>query len=305
MQIESAPAAPAPASPSSAPEVESPAPAPVAVDTRSARQRETDGRFARANSPAKRAIMAQAMAEDRGAPDVADDNLKAVEKTPVDASTVVGEAKQDTPSLAASDDPTSWAPQAQKAHAELTERVTRHESELSQWHEAGPKAVQQNMRLHEENKILRAALESAGGSVDQRDLDLIGYRVNDESVARATEIESARQEHAQEQQTAQIKSKATADAKVFIDDIRSQAKASGVEMKEVAAIVHQNISLRRDPGIAEAIQQVKDLQLLRQRKVNAGAPSTVSRSIPAGTTMPKDRSDAGKLARLRALGHDI
>ena len=241
--------------------------------------------------------MAEAMAEERGAPEVADDAPKAIEKAPaveVAAAPAV-----------ATDDPASWAPAAQKAHAELTQRVQAHESELSKWHEVGPRAVQQNQRLHEENKVLRAALEAAGGEVDQRDLDLIGYRVNDESVARETAAAAARAEYAQQQQVEQSKAKATQEARGFVDDLKAQAKAAGVPLEDVAQLVHANVSMRRDPGVAAAIQQVKDLQLLRQRQANAAAPSTVSRSIPAGTTMPKDRSDAGKLARLRALGHDI
>ncbi len=297
----------APASaPASAPAPEAPAATPLSpqAEAKAERARAADGRFARANSAAKQAMRANGAAD----ADVTVESIKpeAIEKKPVDVAAIVApEVKAAPPASTVTADPKTWPAPVQAVHAELTAKVQSYEADLAKWHEAGPKAVQQNTRLHEENKLLRAALEQAGGTIDQRDLDLIGYRVTESTSARMAEAQRARDEQAQVQQKQIAQARATDEATTFVADLRTQAKAAGVSFDEVGAIVHTNIALKRDPNVAGAIQQVKDLQLLRQRQAGNAAPSVVRQSIPAATTMPRDRSPAGKLARQIAAGFDV
>jgi hypothetical protein len=249
------------------------------------------------------------------------DESRATPAQPDDAA--VGDAKADAPKAAEADqskaqpeaekqeapadlsDPKAWPEPARKAHGELTAKVSQYEGELAKWHEAGPKAVQQNLRLHEENKLLRSLLDQHQVPVDQRDLDLINYRVGEQSAQRMAEVQRMRDEASQTQQKEFAQARANDEAKVFVDDMRTQAKTAGVPFEEVAQFVAADLAMKRPADVAGAIKRAKDLQLLAQRQANSTAPTPVTRTIPAGTQMPKDRSYAGKLARLQSSGFDV
>lgn len=309
-----APAPSAPASPPSTSAATSEAPASEARSS-SDRARGERGRFvpSRGQTPAKQRILRESLGDTMREMPAKPDDAAVVETKPgeeapkqadADESKAPEAQKPETPATV-TDDPKSWPEPARKAHGELTAKVGQYEAELSKWHEAGPRAVQQNVRLHEENKLLRGLLEQNQVPIDQRDLDLINYRVGEQTSQKMAEAQRMRDEQSQQQQQQIAQARAQDEARSFVEDMRAQAKTAGVAFEEVAQFAAADLAMKRPVDVAAAIKRVKDLQLLQQRQVNAASPSPVKQSIPAGTQMPKDRSYAGKLARLQSSGFDV
>jgi hypothetical protein len=201
--------------------------------------------------------------------------------------------------------PETWPEKVREAHEALQAEVDTHKQTIGQWEDIGRRAVEQNRRLAEEVKLLRAALEQSGGTIDPRDLQLMDYRVRDESVQRMAESQRRRDEYAQHQAQEREQATIKAEAQKAVAQMVAVAKAKGVDVRALYAAQKTAAALGEQITYEDAAQRVLDQLEWRQKQKNAAAPTTTVSSIPAGTTMPKSRTRQGRLDRLRALGHNI
>lgn len=240
---------------------------------------------------------------DREAPKVPDDEpAKVAAEKPAEQEKPAAEQKQ--PEV--SDDPKTWPEPARVAHEQLAAQVAEHKQTLDRWQDAGRKAVEQNRRLAEEVKLLRGVVQQAGLQIDPRDIELIRYRVGEQTQRETVEQQQAREAAQQEQARQQAQMQAKNEAAALVQKIGAAAKAAGVPARDVGLLVHAQIGIDGKADIEAAIRDVKDRLTLRQQQVNAQAPSIAHQpSIPTSNTRPHDRSRAGKESRLRQWGVDF
>lgn len=239
----------------------------------------------------------------RDTPVVPDDAAAKPIETKQDATKPEAEKKAEQPKAPeVTDDPKSWPEPARRAHEAVAAKVAGYEAEIGKWREAGPKAVEQNRRLAEEVKLLRGLVEQHGLTVDPRDVELIRYRVGEQTSAQMVEAHQRRQQAAEEQQRQYAQQQAKQEAQNLVAEISRAAQAAGVPARDVGLLVHAQLGVDGKADIAGAVQDVKDRLTLRQQQVNAAAPSSVHSSIPTSNVQPHDRSRAGKEARLKRWG---
>jgi len=234
----------------------------------------------------------------------------AAEAPKADAAGAVVEAKaepvKETPKpVEFSDDPQSWPEPARQALESTKAELASFQERISKFEEIAPRAIEQNQRLAEELKLARALLEQNGLSLDQRDLDLLGYRVKENNAQKMAEMQAARDAQAAEMQAEARKAQAATQAQGWLADAQTQAKKAGVEFADVGEILMGQLAAKKSPDIARAIALVQGQQLAKQREANRAAPSPIVSSVPAGTTLPRDRTTQGRLDRLRQLGHAV
>lgn len=242
---------------------------------------------------------------ERKAPEVADDALEE-EQQSTEAKPATKEKKAEQPKAPdVTDDPKTWPEPARRVHEELSAQVQAHAQEIDQWRQAGPKAIEQNRRLAEEIKLLRGIVQQANLSVDPRDLELIRFRVGEQSQSELSQLRQQQEQAQQEQQRQQAQARAKQEAQALVSQIADAAKAAGVPARDVGLLVHAQIGVDGKADVAAAVRDVKDRLTLQQQRVNASAPSPMHTSIPTSNTRPHDRSRAGKEARLRQWGVDV
>lgn len=235
---------------------------------------------------------------ERETPAIADDVTPAT----AEVAAAAVEAKPEAPKVDVTDDPQTWPEPAQRAHEAVTAKVAGYEAELGKWREAGPRAVQQNQRLAEENKLLRSVVQQAGAQIDPRDLDLIGYRVAESAQKQKAEWDAKRAEHEKTQGVEAQRAEGRREAVRLVNEITTAAKGAGLDMREVGLIVHSQIALNGKPDIGAAVQLVKDRALLAHRQAAANTPAPVRSTLPSSNLQPHDRSRLGKEARLKQWG---
>lgn len=221
-----------------------------------------------------------------------------------------GEPAKDIPApVEFSDDPTSWPEPARAALESTKAELAGFQEQIGQYETLVPRAIEQNQRLAEELKLWRALGEANGMSLDQRDVDLVGYRVKETNATKLAQMAEQRQtaeaQRAQQQQQQAAQLQAQSKASAWLSDVQAQAKKAGVEMADVATILHSQVAAKREPDVAGAIEWAKAKALAKQREVNAKAPTSIATTVPSGTTLPRDRTTEGRLNRLRQLGHAV
>lgn len=214
-------------------------------------------------------------------------------------------AKETPKPVEFSDDPASWPEQARKAFESTRAETTRIQEQIAKYEEIAPRAIEQNMRLAEELKLWRALGEQNGMSLDPRDIDLVGYRVKENNAQKMAEAAAQREQFEAQRAQEARKAQAATQAQSWLVSVQQQAKAAGVDFQDVATILHSHVAAKRDPDVAGAIEWAKAKQLAKQREVNASVPTSIKTSVPAGTTLPRDRTTQGRLDRLRQLGHEV
>jgi len=214
------------------------------------------------------------------------------------------EAKPDDENVVDESDPASWSEPARAAIEQAQAQLTEYAETVSEWEHAGRAAIEQNQRLANEVALLRLYLAQANIEVDPRDAELIRYRTGEQVKTDFSQMEQKRAE-AQQQAAAharqqQINSIAQQEAKALI----AAANGAGVPAKEVAAVVFAHSQLGQNISYEDAVAEVKERHDLRQRKVNKTAPTMVT-SRTSGSSVERDRSVEGRLARLRLLGENV
>lgn len=240
-----------------------------------------------------------------GAPK-ADDVEISADAAVTPAADAKGEPAKDIPApVEFSDDPATWPEQARKAFESTKAEAARISEQIAKYEEIAPRAIEQNMRLAEELKLWRALGEQNGLSLDERDVDLVGYRVKENNAQKLAEAQAARDEQAKQMQAEARKAQAAQQAQSWLADVQAQAKKAGVDFQDVATILHSHVAAKREADVQGAIEWAKAKQLAKQREVNKAAPTPLATSVPAGTTLPRDRTAQGRINRLRQLGHDL
>lgn len=219
------------------------------------------------------------------------------------------EAKPEVPAELNAEDPQTWPEQIRAAHEQVQAQLTEMQEANGKWEQLFPRAIEQNKVLLKQLELWRALGEEHGISPDDRDIKLAQYQVKETNATKLAEMaaqrEQAQQEAQQKAQQEQRQAVAKQQAQGFVADVQKQAKKAGVDYADVARLLHADLAAGKEADVAGAIEWAKARNLSKQRTVNGAAPASINTSIPAGTTMPRDRSSAGRLSRLRALGHDV
>jgi hypothetical protein len=297
----------APAAAPSAP----PAAAPQSSGPPAQAGRAPDGRFAAGERKGRGETRRRILQESQSAPEApaVELNTEQAEPAPApqipQAKTTKAKPQEAAAPTFSADKPESWPEPIRKAHQEIQAEVTQHRETLQKWEQVGRQAVEQNRRLAEEVKFLRSVVEQNGMQIDPRDTELLDYRARAAHERQMQEVgqrrEASRQQYEQERMRASIK----AEAEAAVSQMASLAKAKGIDIRAIYAEHTGASSLGEKISYEEAASRVMERLEWKQRRVNAGAPTSTTPGAAAGTTLPKSRTREGRMARLRALGHAV
>lgn len=198
--------------------------------------------------------------------------------------------------------------------AEKEAHVAKLSEETGQWREASTKVLAQNRALAERNAWLEQMLEQHNVRIDPRDRELLDLRLQQQMQGLEQQMS---------QRNAEQREKASTDARVqtIASQMREQAETVAESHGlELPALVRAWNALSEAEGRTVPLDEVAQMLALSQRQrqeapvraavarqtqKNATAPRTTSTAAAAPASVEWPRTEEGKLAFLRAQGHDL